>query len=177
MRLPLFMKPLGATAIASGGQRMMSALQSHSSQHIMILPAVARVLHLLKMPVAALHCRIPRLLLLLPRCKFTLRKNLGTPGAQSSFSPVPCMYCNWLCCVLGDNCFKRDCKFDLKKTSKCEKRKTLFHRHARCKTHKPEHKHKETLLRTYKDTTLPAHEVQSKSVTNVEVAHEFKVLL
>ena len=67
------------------------------------------------------------------------------------------MYCNGLCCILENNCLKLGWKFDLKNTLKCKKKKTLSHRHARCKTHKPTHKHNETILQTYEDTKRPAH--------------------
>ena len=78
----------------------------------------------------------------------------------------PFLYCNGLCRILERNCLKLDWKFHLKNTLKCKKKKPLSHRHATCKTHKPTHKHKETILQTYEDTKRPAHEVDSKRETS-----------
>ena len=79
------------------------------------------------------------------------------------------LYCNGLCCILENNCLKLGWKFHLKNTLKCKKKKTLSHRHARCKTHKPTHKHNETILQTYEDTKRPAHEIPPTHRNGVDV--------
>ena len=108
------------------------------------------------------------------------RTNCGKPGGQKIWVsvrgqlsgnvkknfPRVQVYCNGLCCIVENNCLKLDWKFHLRNTLKCKKKKTLSHRHARCKTHKPTPKHKETLLQTYEDTKRPAHEVHSKRLTS-----------